>query len=237
MLDGVNLKGLGGILRMQRTGQVDQINPNIPAGIAGLQPDTVEISSIGRLLGSVEQMDEATAADLHDFMSIMHQALQSGSFDAYTIADLASENLTSFARDQGIDLAEVAGEHADLARMQSGMPPADRIAQTLIDNWDTDSDNLLNSDEAPISERLFQKLDKNEDDQLDKNELAELLSRADSSSQTGQKPQKNAASDDKATSEMITAEFDTTGDGQVDTQEVTTYGQNGQVESVTTQPV
>ena len=54
MLDGVNLKGLGGILRMQRTGQIDQINPNMPAGIAGLQPDTVDISSIGRLLGSIE---------------------------------------------------------------------------------------------------------------------------------------------------------------------------------------
>jgi Ca2+-binding EF-hand superfamily protein len=242
MLEAIDFQELGRFFQIQQMQQLTQLDPdNTPIPTPDSQAVAVDISSIGKLLSSSQEMDPETAADLKDFMKQMREAFQAGNFDAQSIAGQASDKLAAFAKSHGIDLVEAVTQAADF--VQTHMPPsampapnADRLADDLMKAWDANGDQVLTPDEVPFTSTLFEKLDDNKDGRLDKNELKDLVSALNDAAQTGQNSAKKAGGSDGATTQKITAEFDTNGDGVADTQEITTYNEKGEVESVTTQP-
>jgi hypothetical protein len=242
MLEAINSQELGWILQTQQTQQFSQPDPeNMPIPTADLQAVTVNISAIGKLLSSRREMDPETAADLKDFLKQMREAFQAGNFDAESIAKQASDKLAGYAKSHGIDLVKVVTQAADF--VQTHMPPggmtapdAERLADVLMDSWDANGDQVLTADEAPFSSTLFGKLDANKDGKLDKTELKDLLFALDDAGRTGQTSTKKTHGSDSTTTQKVTAQFDTNGDGVADTQEITMYNEKGEVVSITTQP-
>jgi hypothetical protein len=235
MVDGIGIEGLGDILQTQKVQRVGGADTgDMPRRMVGALKDAAEISPVGQMMHSFGQMDDATRAEFKEFMKNMRQEFGSGNYDAESIAGSASDGLTAFAENQGIDLmgavenlANFAQVHLPLRGGLKGNP--DRMAEKLISRLDADGDGVLDSIEIEIPQPLFVNLDSNENGVLDKDELKALGEMRPKGKKAGKGSKK-----DQSTTEQVTGRFDTTGDGVADTEEVTTYNANGEVQSVET---
>jgi len=238
MIEGIDFNGLDGFQQIQSVQQFAEMNQeNMSSQMMGSGGDIAKISPIGNMISSIDQMDEGTTADFKDFMQHMQEEFQSGNFDGQSIANYASDNLTSFAQSQGIDLTEAVQKHANFIQIHrnvSGMymGAPDQTAENLMSFLDENGDGVLDSNEAKIPGQIFEKLDQNNDGLLDKEEIEA----ASEMVQDGQKAGQKGSKGNQGSTEEVSAQIDTDGDSVVDTEEVTTYSANGDVEGVTTRP-
>lgn len=238
MIESVGFDALESIFEIQkvnRSQQADKVTGPLQAIMR--DSDTAEISPIGQIMSSIEQMDDQTKADFQEFMENMHEQFKSGNFDTRSLAASASDNLINFAESIGLDLTEAIDKFAEFVQVHGpmGRQPvgdSDQMAQNLIDNLDENGDGVLSSDEFGIPKHIFDKMDSNSDGLLDKEELK-------APGQMGPKGNKagKGSQNDQNTTEQVTATFDTDGDGIADTEEVTTYGASGEVQSIESRPI
>lgn len=238
MIDGIGIEGLGEILQVQKIQRVGGADTgDMPRRIVGMLKDAAEISPVGQMMHSFEKMDDATRAEFKEFMKNMRQEFRSGDYDAESIAGSASDGLTAYAENQGIDLMGAVENLANFAQVNMPLPGGlngnpDRMAEKLFSRLDANGDGVLDSNEFEIPQPLFVNLDRNADGVLDKEELKALEEMKPKGKNAGK-----GSKEDQSTTEQVTGRFDTDGDGIADTEEVTTYNAKGEVQSVETRAV
>jgi len=109
-------------------------------------------------------------------------------------------------------------------------PLFNRLAAMMIHQKDDDDDKTMSIDELDVPEEVFNKIDRNQDGEIDKKELGRFLSRV-SGRMRPPRPDhaKSGAAnqlsidDETDTGEETTSQIDTDQDGQTDTEQVTTF--------------
>lgn len=108
----------------------------------------------------------------------------------------------------------------------------DQIDENLISFLGDNGDGALVPKDVKVLGKNFEKIDENKDGLLDSDEIKT----AGDIPQSDQRTQKKGSKDKGSTTEEVTAQFDSDGDSVIDTEEVTTYGADGSIESVDTRP-
>lgn len=78
-----------------------------------------EISTAGRMLSEMPQMDSETRTEMIEFGNAIKTAINSGTFDAAVLAEQAPEALKNIAEEQGFDLTAMLEQVEEKAAEQS----------------------------------------------------------------------------------------------------------------------
>jgi hypothetical protein len=123
-----------------------------------------DISLAGKLMGMISEMSEEDKAEMLAFHQEMHQAIESGTFDAAEMAEEAPEALKAFAEENGIDLEEMLTTMAEGGRPHGGPPPIGLYNSSGIGISDSDEDqttdliSMLFADEDSENDTLLTSL-------------------------------------------------------------------------------
>jgi hypothetical protein len=159
----MDINALGTVQAMQAFG-FTQTSSGIESGEEpsqggpwGVGPD---ISLAGKLMSMISEMSEEDKAEMFAFHQQMHQAIESGTFDAEEMAEEAPEALKAFAEQNGIDLEEMLTTMAERGRPHGGPPPIGLYNSSGIGIPDSDQDqttdliSLLFADEDSEDDTL-----------------------------------------------------------------------------------
>jgi len=247
MVDSISSSNLENILSLSQLQQIDKKDKpdGPPPPMISGDGDNAQISDIGQLVHVVGSMDEQTQSDLKDFMELMQDAFAHGNYDASALASQASENLVAFAKSQGIDLEKAVSDHADFVQnhpMPPQKPNLENAVSQIFQDLDTDGDGALTQEEAGISEALLTQADQDQNGTLTQEEVLNAMPSSlgpNEASASEGSPKASGGSDSSSGGDTTesTTPIDTDGDGIADTEQVTTYNTDGEVESVTYQPI
>jgi len=88
--------------------------------------EQLDISSIGKMMNAITQMSSTDKSSLESFMEDLTTSVESGTFDASTMAASAPDALTTLAEDGGMDLTQLIQDMADQIQNKGNatyMPP------------------------------------------------------------------------------------------------------------------
>ena len=111
-------------------------------GQAPPPPFITEISQLGQLFKAVEETGESAQSELKQFHESLFEALQSGNFDAESLAESASDTIKEIAEAAGIDLTQALTEFETNAPQGPPPPPAEDGLFTSTDE-DEDTTSIL----------------------------------------------------------------------------------------------
>lgn len=85
----------------------------------------IDISFTGKLMNSISQMSDEEKTEMETFRQELTEAVQSGNFDAETMAASAPDALSDFAEENGLDLTQMIQKMADGLENNAGIygPP------------------------------------------------------------------------------------------------------------------
>jgi hypothetical protein len=135
---------------------------------SGSGTDNLQISPVGNLMSAISQMSSTDQSSMKSFMDDLVSSVQNGTFDASTMASSAPSALTSYAKENGIDLTTLVQDLADGAGNNGpgiyGPPPppppmtanmTDASGTTSASSLDLSSlENLSDSDKAKLQSFL-----------------------------------------------------------------------------------
>jgi hypothetical protein len=143
----MDINALGSVQAMQAfgytqasSGTESEEEPS-QGGPCGVGPD---ISLGGKLMSLISEMSEEDKAEMFAFHQEMHQAIESGTFDAAEMAEEAPEALKAFAEENGIDLEEMLTTMAERGAPPGGPPPMGLYNASGIGIPDSDQDQTTN---------------------------------------------------------------------------------------------
>jgi hypothetical protein len=168
-INGISSSTELGIMRsIYAAAYAPSVQGNSIGSQSGGTTDNLQISAVGNLMNAVSQMSSTDQASMKSFMDDLVSSVQNGTFDASTTASSAPSALTSYAKENGIDLTTLVQDLADGAGNNGhgiyGPPPpsppimadmTDASGATSASSLDLSSlENLSDSDKAKLQSFL-----------------------------------------------------------------------------------
>lgn len=92
--------------------------------VSSASSDEASVSNLGQLMSAFSSMSEEEKAEADSFRDSILSAVESGEYDAESLASNAPDSLVALAEENGIDLEELVDEIANMSEQAPPPPPS-----------------------------------------------------------------------------------------------------------------